>query len=295
MRYLIIGASGFIGSEIYDYCVSQHLSVYGTFFKNRTREVFHYFDQTKETLEEVLHSFGINDSNGLVVVFCGAIASIDYCKANEVLSHRINVKATEKMIDEAVIMGAKIVFLSSEAVFDGKQGMYKEDEKTNPITLYGRQKVEVEEYLQSVTDNYLIFRVSRAVSSVRGYGDIFDEFSSKIKNGIEIVCLKDQSFNPTDVKDIARCIVLSCERNLYGLYHLANRDYCTRAELAKKYSRAVLNEIPIVVEREYSDIPFIDNRHVYGGLKADRVEKKLGISFKSLDQILIDLRNDYLK
>lgn len=98
-------------------------------------------------------------------------------------------------------------FLSSEAVFDGETGMYSEEDIPNPITLYGRQKLQIEQYIMRNHNNYLIFRISRAVSCQFGEKDIFNEFYQKIVSNEEILCLKNQSFCLTEVHDIAVGII----------------------------------------------------------------------------------------
>ena len=127
--------------------------------------------------------------------------------------------------------------------------------------------------------------MSRAVSSIPKRGDIFDEFSDKIQKGEEIICLKDQSFNPTDVNDVAKCIVDSCEARLRGVYHIANRDYVTRAELARIYAERMHKKVR-VIEKEYDEMAFVDNRHVYGGLNAQKIENELDYSFVEVDEIV---------
>ncbi len=287
MKYLIIGASGFIGSSIYNYCRLNGLEVYGTCYRNNKGNSFIEFDQTHESLSDLFLKININEYKGFVVIMCAANTSLDSCKRDEKESRLLNVLSTERLIDEAAFRGMKPVFLSSEAVFDGRKGLYNESDKPNPITVYGKQKLEVENYIRKL-DSYLIFRISRAVSSIPGRRDIFDEFYQAILRDKEIVCLKDQSFNPTDVTDIAKFIVNACEMGLNGLYHISNGDYVTRSELAKKFANRVMCREANIIERDYEEIGFCDNRHIKGGLKSEYLNL-MEAKFRSLDEIINSL------
>lgn len=286
MKYLIIGASGFIGGAIYKYCKKLNLEVYGTYRSCYESDNLLRFDQIYESLNDLIRKYKIEDFNDFAVIMCAANTSIDSCKEDEYSSRLLNVISTKKVVNEILELGGKPVFLSSEAVFDGKRGLYSELDTPCPITVYGNQKLEVENYILNSTDECLIFRISRAVSSVRGDGDIFDDFRDKILRGEPITCIENQSFNPTEVGDIAKCVILACERRLNGIYHIANRTYISRAELARFYSAEVLHKKAYIVEKGIGEMHFLDNRHIYGGLNAEKIENVLNFRFKELQDIL---------
>lgn len=114
------------------------------------------------------------DRNALVIWI-----DLERIYANHIISHPEKffflMWQVQKILAKANKLGIKSIFLSSEAVFDGRKGMYTEEDIPNPITLYGKQKLQIENL-----NDYLIFRISRATGSSFGEKDIFDEFYNKI-------------------------------------------------------------------------------------------------------------------
>lgn len=283
--YLIIGASGFIGRHLYEYCKKNDIDVQGTYFTHSEYPEWIKFDICTDDLKELCH----RSLKGIIpdaVILCGANASIDSCKKNADASYMLNVLGTKRVLRQADEMGIKTVFLSSEAVFDGKQGMYTETDIPNPVTLYGRQKLEIEQYIVENLKDFLVFRISRAVGSSFGKKDIFHEFYQKMMNQEEIICLKDQSFCLTEVDDIACGIVKALAQNVNGLYHLSSNNYISRYELAKLYAKRMFGGYERIIEKEYEDISFLDNRHIYGGLRGERLKNVLGINYMDTKNIL---------
>ncbi len=283
--YLIIGASGFIGSHLYEQCRGNGIDVLGTYCTHSYNPEWIRFDICADDL----YDFCIRYLNGKdldAVVLCGANANIDSCKKNRIESSLLNVTATQRILEQADVLGAKCVFLSSEAVFDGTKGMYAEEDATNPVTVYGMQKLRVEQYMIHNISDYLIFRISRAVGSRFGEQDIFDEFYRKMVGNEEIVCLKNQSFCLTEIGDITQGIINALNQNISGLYHLSSANYISRYKLGQLYGKRMFGGYENIIEKEYSSMSFLDNRHIYGGLKGDKIGEVLGLEYKDLEDIL---------
>lgn len=288
--YLIIGASGFIGSHLYERCKRDGIDVVGTYYIHANNSEWIKFDICFDDLSSFCARY-LNGKIPDVVIICGANGDIDSCKSNETKSNLLNVVGTQRILGQADAMGVKCVFLSSEAVFDGTKGMYTEEDAVNPITVYGKQKVQVEQYIIHNIKDYLVFRISRAVGNRFGEKDIFDEFYHKIVQKKEIVCLKDQSFCITEIDDIAQGILGAMDQNLTGLYHLSSGNYISRYELARLYSEKMFGGYGNITERSYSEISFLDNRHIYGGLHGGKLEQIVKLSYKSTSDIL----DEYVK
>ena len=290
--YLIIGASGFIGSHLYSFCKAQRIDVVGTYCKHRCNSEYIPFDICLDNLNDIC----IQHLGGIVpaaVIICGANAGIDSCKRNEIASNLLNVIGTKRLIDQISKIGSKTVFISSETVFDGKKGMYTEDDSPKPITLYGRQKLQIEQYLIHQSKEYIIFRISRAVGSCFGENDIFGEFYCKIMHQEEIVCLKNQTFCITEIGDIVRGMIKAIDLGLNGLYHLSSANYITRYELARLYAKTIFGEYSKIFEREYCEMNFLDKRHIYGGLNGNKLAGILQMKYMDTAGILKNYLDSY--
>lgn len=290
---IIIGASGFIGRHIYRECLSQKEEVLGTFFKDPGCQGFARFDMRSQSLEDLLKANSIDKKYVNAVILCGADASIDHCFRNRDSSYELNVIGTERILDEIKQIGAKAVFFSSEAVFDGKRGFYNESDLVCPITEYGRQKAEVERYIEKNFKRYLVFRVSRAVGHEFGEKDIFHEFHRKIMRGEEIACLKNQTFSLTLADDIARVVLLAIRKGLCGLFHSSNSSMISRYGLAMKYVDMFFPAYPEVHEYAYEELPFADRRHIVNGLDGGMLSRKLNYRYQDVDEILQSYRISY--
>ena len=292
--YFIIGASSFIGKHLYDYCIKQNIGVVGTYYKHSYYKEWFRFNIYTDNLCDIVNNYSdTNDSH--VIIICAANTSIDDCKKNESDSNQLNVIGIKRIVEQADKMGMKCVFLSSEAVFDGRKGMYTEEDVPNPITLYGKQKLLIEQYLAEYVNDYLVFRISRAVGSTYGEKDIFHEFYNKIIHNEAIVCLKDQRFCLTEINDIVQGIVKGVGSEIRGLYNLSSDNYISRYELAQLYIKRIFGQYENVVEKEYSDIPFLDNRHIFGGLRGGKLAGLLGIRYMGIDEILNKYKSTYDK
>lgn len=287
MQLLIIGASGFIGRHLYQYCKQEDIYVVGTYYENKVDEEYIFFDMYRQSFLNLLERLPKNIClKEMVVVLCSANASIDSCKMNEELSYKLNVQKTKELLMDLKQLKIKTVFLSSEAVFDGKKGLYTEKDIPNPITVYGRQKYEIENYISNNLENALIFRISRAVGSRFGEKDIFHEFFQKIYNNETIICLKNQSFCLTEVDDISRAIILTISMDLQGIYHISSANYITRYELAKLFSNEIFNGRGVIEEKNFEEIRFIDHRHIKGGLNGSMLKEDINLEYMDLNSII---------
>ena len=136
-----------------------------------------------------------------------AITEPDECAKNKAHSNNLNVIMTKKLINKIINRNIYFIFISSELIFSGKKGNYKEEDKAKPVNLYGKQKLLVEEYLKKNYHNFAILRIAKTYS---------DDFSDKtlITNYVkEIISKKKkfyvskkQIFSPLYVNDLIKII-----------------------------------------------------------------------------------------
>ena len=150
MKLLIIGVDGFIGSRLYNKCLNEDIEAVGT---------------SRHTGNTIFFELGTSDTDVLInnsdiknvdyAIIAAAIPNIKRCFEDRVLTYQVNVFATIDLINKLYEHGIKCVYLSSDAVFDGKKGNYTEEDTAFPLNEYGRQKKEVEDYLLNHFENVL--------------------------------------------------------------------------------------------------------------------------------------------
>jgi dTDP-4-dehydrorhamnose reductase len=289
MRILIIGASGLVGSNCLRYFADrQDLEVEGTWFSYQI-EGSHFFN----TLDlNDPNNFDIKVFQPNVIVHTGALTHVDYCEQNPEESYLKTVVSTQNVITLCQELGAKMIYLSTDYIFDGLNGPYAEDHPVNPLSVYGKHKLEAEEMIRQSLSDYLILRVT----NVYGEEERRKNFISRLIDAcvkdqpLEMNLPADQYATPINAWDIARALELLLANNLNGVFHLAGTDYLNRVQLAMKVmnyfpaSNVVINPIPTTELRQPAPRP------LFGGLRAIRFLEAFPLfTFQSVDNYLIGL------
>ncbi len=165
------------------------------------------------------------------VIHTAAMTDVDECEANPGLAHAVNADGTENIALACRDIGAKLLYFSTNYVFDGAKGSpYVEEDLPNPLTAYGRSKQAGEERVAGTLDDYIIIRIGWVYGS---YGHNFVKTIVKLgreqledrKQGRSIRRLQvvnDQIGNPTWTMDIARQTESIITSGLFGLFHVAS-------------------------------------------------------------------------
>jgi dTDP-4-dehydrorhamnose reductase len=167
-----------------------------------------------------------------VVVHPAGIADLDVADADPAQAHRVNVQGTRHVAESAHAVGAGVVYISTDAVFNGQNTRpYVESDRPGPITVYGRTKLAGETIVQTLPEHW-IFRVP--VLFGPGKTNFVEKGLRKIVGGEQYVVARDQEGCAAYTLDAAYKIMEVVEVRCYGLYHLANQGACTRYELARR-------------------------------------------------------------
>lgn len=173
------------------------------------------------------------DYNPDVIFHCAAWTAVDKAEDMEDAVHDVNVEGTKNLADASIEVGAKIVYMSTDYVFDGKKDIvstYSEDDKVNPMSVYGKTKYEGEEEVRR-NKKHFITRISW-VFGINGNNFIKTMLKlSKTKSELNVV--NDQIGSPTYTVDLAKLLVEMAYTDKYGTYHVNNEGYCSWAEFAR--------------------------------------------------------------
>ena len=166
-----------------------------------------------------------------VIFHCAAMTQVDKAETNEALATTINVYGTKNLVDASIEVGAKMVYMSTDYVFDGtKDGVYTEEDQVNPKSVYGLTKYYGEEEVRR-NPNHFITRISW-VFGINGNNFI----NTMIKNGFkkdEMSVVNDQIGSPTYTVDLSKLLVEMVQTEKYGTYNVNNEGFCSWADFAK--------------------------------------------------------------
>ncbi len=205
-------------------------------------------------IDEVL-SFGeVNRPD--VIVNCAGITDTTVCEHNPELAFKVNALGARNLSIVARKIGAKIVQISTDDVFDGKScSPYCEFDDTNPLTVYGRSKRAGENYVKEFTHKHFVIRSNWVYGNGMNFVNTILE-QSKCSDIISVA--SDQFGSPTSAKDLAKLILHLMKTNEYGMYHATANGICSRFDFAKEILRLARKDIELkevtTEESEFSSV-----------------------------------------
>lgn len=278
-----MGASGFIGRHLLAHLRSSGFEVIGTQAHARERTLLN-FDLLHHRINDCVDRSFFERPGRVQVVICAVIGDMDRCLAEQKLSWKINVENTIRLVDEVCALKARPVFFSTGFVFDGRTGYYTEDCPQSPANEYGRQKAEVERYLRENIPSAFVARLDKVVGDSVAEHHLFTEWYKLIIAGRPITCIEGTLVSPTHVDDVARAVLLACQHDLKGVFHIANAEFYSRDDLARQFCRA-LGMSPNVVCKPLPAFNFLDNRALKSCLDSAKFVRATGMRFTSVREM----------
>jgi len=234
-KLIITGASGFLGYHLLRAAAAEW-EVYGITnskgfdFENAVAincDIRNYIE---------LGNF-IDDIEPDAVIHAAAISDANFCEQDKDLSYEINVEATKNLAGICCDFKIPFAFTSTDLVFDGKQGMYKEDDVKNPLSIYGAQKSIAENEVLGIYPEATVFRLplmfGEPVASASNY---LQKFILQIKNGEKASLFHDEYRSVCGARSIAEVILKLI--NETGIIHLGGKEKLSRYEFGLKAAKA---------------------------------------------------------
>ena len=270
MRILIIGASGFIGQY-----VSRRLAeaaahdIYGTYrSRSPTDDAIAWLrvELTDRTaLEEAFAA-----ARPEVVLHLAAMADVGTAERERERATAVNVTGTSTIAQLCEQHGAKLVFVSTEYVFDGKRGYYREDDTPSPTTHYGQTKWEAERTVMELASRWSILRTSIVYGwPAPGKRNFAPWLVQRLRSGQPYHGPTGVYRTPVYVEDLAEGIARLVEEDFPGIHHVAGRDWVSMYDFAVEVARAFSLDRELVIPVSPADPAATDARQ-------DRAEQGRG-------------------
>ena len=243
-KILIIGASGFVGSYLYDHLSSNNnYEVLGTCNNNKKK----YLKYLNYTDNKIFSDF-LQSYNPEIIIWSAGEKDLNKTEKDELFEIRQNIepiKIINKFISKIKNQNLYLIFISSDYVFSGRKGNYLPSDIPEPNTKYGESKYLSEiEIIRSVK-NHCILRVGGLLG--KG-GSFFDWITSEIsqENKIE---LNDEFFSPTPIFTICEAIGRCIDRKLIGIFHLSGNERISKIQLGNKIKNCYSNNRSILTKK----------------------------------------------
>lgn len=289
-RLLITGVSGLSGNNLAYYFKDKY-EILGLYNSHpviidgiRTEKC----DITnKDSIKRTIHEF-----NPLIILHCASLTNIEQCELNKDIAKKINVLSTAYLIESVMDKDIKLVYISTDAVYDGVRGNFSESDKVNPLNFYGLSKYQGE--LEVVKKrNSLIFRTNIFGWNIQDKKSLGEWILDELKAKQNINGFKDAYFSSNYTFEFARVIDIAIQKDLSGVYNCGSADTCSKYEFAQKIAKLFkLNEnliFPISIDEFNSKT----KRGKRLSLNIEKLQQKLDYKLPTIDQSIEIFYKDY--
>ena len=182
-----------------------------------------------------------------IIFHLAAETDVDKCELNKDHAYKTNAKGTENMAIACRESDTPLVYISTGSVFNGeKSGGYTEEDKPDPINVYGDSKLKGEEAIRSLLNKYYIVRAGWMIGGYHKDKKFVWKIIELLKTKKEISVVTDKKGSPTFTKDFSKGLLDIVSTGKYGLYHCVNKGICTRFDIAEKITEH-LNKKDIIL------------------------------------------------
>jgi dTDP-4-dehydrorhamnose reductase len=286
MRVLIIGGSGQIGGWLLRILEERGHQATGT------------YNKVSQPGLVPLDAASLDDATALlgkvkpeVVFYPAGFTWVDGCERDPALARQANLEQPLNIARAAAEIGARFVSFSTDYVFDGQSGPYDETSPPNPLSAYGRAKLDAEHALaDAMGDRALSLRTSWVFGPERQGKNFAYQLLKTLGEGRTLECPSDQISSPSYGPDVARAAVGLAEANISGLIHVAGPEVLDRVAFAQEIARAFGLDLALIRGRKTAELGQGAPRPLSGGLLTPRLDAILPGASRPLAETLTDFK-----
>jgi dTDP-4-dehydrorhamnose reductase len=287
MKVLVTGANGLLGQELIALLLQRKQIVIAT-SKGPSR--LEASVASKLTYQDLDITDGlavqkvITDFQPEAIIHAAAMTQVDECELNKIDCYNINVTATRFLIEAAKEVNAKLLYVSTDFIFDGSAGPYREDDEPKPLNYYGSTKLSAETEVMESGLHWAIARTVLVIGNAIGTrSNIISWVKDKLSKGEKIKVVNDQFRTPTFTEDLARGIVLILEKNASGIYHISGKDLLTPYDIALKTAAHFRLDHSLIEKADVTSFSQPAIRPARTGFHIDKARRDLGYEPLSFD------------
>ena len=287
---LVTGCSGLLGSKI----IKQGFREFKCFGadvvtpKNINNDYEFYSldiadkDKTIELIEKL---------RPYAVIHPAALTNVDYCEEHPEDAYKINAKGTENVAMACEKVGAKLIYVSTDFVFDGEKGLYKETDPINPVSVYGQTKYKGEKLIENINIDYCIARTSVLYGWHKNFNFV-TWIIGELKNNNKINIVTDQYTSPTYADNLAEVLLTMVRKDIKGTFHTAGSERIGRLEFAEKIADVFELNKKLINPITSGSLKQKAKRPVDSSLDVGKTEKEVGIHMMDIYEGLNEMKNE---
>jgi len=221
-----------------------------------------------------------------VIINTAAMTNVDACEENQDKCWELNVTAVKYLIEAVESCNTHLIHLSTDFVFDGEAGPYKETDQPNPLSYYGKSKLASEKLLEESKIKWSIVR------TIIVYGIVEDMSRSNIvlwaKAALEkkqkLTIVNDQFRSPTLAEDLADACILIAEKEKEGIFHISGKDFMSIVELVKRVAKHYQLDDSLIEEISSKSLNQAAKRPPKTGFILDKAYRELNYQPHSFEE-----------
>jgi len=298
-KILIIGASGLTGYQLAKLASTENI-VSGT-YNNRPVDInnckIYKLDKTNK--EKTLKM--LKKVNPDIVIDCTALHNVDFCEKNEEESKKVNVEATKFLAKTCKEINARMLFISTDYVYDGTDQSYTEESKPNPLNIYGKHKLDAEKEIIKAGTNYAIARTSlvfgwnpnelKGLKSSSGKTMNFVIWAlGKLRDGENLKIVTDQYSTPTLTDNLAEFLLALANSDINGVLHTVGNECVNRYDFTLKIAD-IFNIDKVLITPVTSEMfNQVAKRPMRCCLDVNKAQRLLNVKPLSIEESLLKMK-----
>jgi dTDP-4-dehydrorhamnose reductase len=264
--FLVLGGSGFVGGHMVTAASNASRTVVGTYHSFPAPDLLQLDIRDGKSLTTLL-----SDLRPAVVFLPAARPDVDWCETHPEEAFQTNVNGVRLVTAAANSVDAKLVYISSDFIFDGTSGPYKETDVANPLSAYGRQKLSAEHHIALHARDYLIVRTTVVYGWERREKNFVCRVIRSLAAGNTLLVPLDQIGTPTFAPNLAEVAVELALVNATGVFHVVGPERASRFQLAEEVARTFGLDARLLRGVTTSQLGQPARRPLDAGLAAEKV------------------------
>jgi dTDP-4-dehydrorhamnose reductase len=289
MRLLITGASGLYGSKLAELALTRQHEVFSV---HSQHDAVHGIPVQLDVTDREKVAGEVAKVKPDVIVHAASMTDVDKCELNKDLAQKVNVAGTRNVVWAAKQVDSFLLYVSTDYVFDGSKGCYRETDLPSPINFYAYTKLKAEEAVRDSGLDWCIARPSVIYGATPASGKV--NFAlwliRKLKAKEQTKVFLDQWVSPTLNSSLAEMTLEAAERRLRGIYHMSGRTRASRYDFAVQLAKTLGLDDSFLAPFNIRDFSFAAKRPRDSSLDTSKAERTLKNKPLDMDEALERLK-----
>ena len=295
-KMLVIGGTSLLGYKLLSN--TNNFEIYASYNKNlinlKNVETLKIDITNKKNCEKILNL------KPDIIINTAAITNVDYCEKFEKNAFDVNVTGTKNIAEIAEKLGSKLIHISTDAVFSGSKKFYVEEDKPNPISIYGKTKLESEKIISKVNDSVILrpsvlfgwipFEYVKTINESRKTMNFGLWVIDQLYKNNKMSIVNDQINTPTLADNLAENIIEIIKKDLTGIFHLSGLSCISRLDFSKKIAKTFGYSDNLISSISSEKLKQIAPRTLESCLKCDKIVQN-GVNLLNIDQSIEKMYN----